>query len=122
MYAELNSRVMLSDLIQGVIVQSANDGCIAMRGHGGIGGSLAEQMTRRARELGLTQSVFKNSDRTNGSRAQDDGPRALPCFAQYIIANFPKLPLLQSALVYLEQYYPAEPQSLLTDYPGAPTA
>ena len=30
MYAELNSRVKLSDLIQGVTVQSANDACIAI--------------------------------------------------------------------------------------------
>ena len=30
MYAKLNSQVKLSDLIQGVIVQSANDACIAI--------------------------------------------------------------------------------------------
>src|SRR5690242_7925231 len=30
MYAELNSKVKLRDLIQGVVVQSANDACIAI--------------------------------------------------------------------------------------------
>src|SRR5215211_6530599 len=59
MYAELNSRVKLSDLIQGVIVQSANDACIAIaEGMAGSEEAFAEQMTRRARELGLTKSVF----------------------------------------------------------------
>ena len=53
MYAELNSRVKLSDLIQGVIVQSANDACIAIaEAMAGSEPAFAEQMTQRARELG----------------------------------------------------------------------
>jgi D-alanyl-D-alanine carboxypeptidase (penicillin-binding protein 5/6) len=63
MYAELNSRVKLSDLIQGVIVQSANDACIAIaEAIAGSEPAFAEQMTRRARELGLKEAVFKNAN------------------------------------------------------------
>jgi serine-type D-Ala-D-Ala carboxypeptidase (penicillin-binding protein 5/6) len=62
MFAELKSEIRLEDLIQGVVVQSANDGCIIIaEGMAGSEENFAALMTERARELGLTQSVFKNS-------------------------------------------------------------
>ena len=62
MFAALKSTVRLSDLIQGVVVQSANDGCIIIaEGMAGSEENFAQLMTERAREIGLTQSVFKNS-------------------------------------------------------------
>jgi D-alanyl-D-alanine carboxypeptidase (penicillin-binding protein 5/6) len=61
MFAELNSSIRVEDLIQGVIIQSANDGCIVLaEGMEGSEEKFAERMTRRARELGLENSVFKN--------------------------------------------------------------
>lgn len=62
MFAELNSTIRLEDLIQGVIVQSANDGCIVIaEGMAGSEENFARLMTERAREIGLEKSVFKNS-------------------------------------------------------------
>ena len=62
MYAELNSAVRLEDLIQGVIVQSGNDACIAIaEGMAGSEQAFADLMTERSRELGLEQSVFMNA-------------------------------------------------------------
>jgi len=62
MFAELKSSIPLVDLIQGVIVQSANDGCIIIaEGMAGSEDNFARLMTERAREIGLTQSVFGNS-------------------------------------------------------------
>ena len=62
MFAALKSTIRLSDLIQGVVVQSANDGCIIIaEGMAGSEENFAQLMTERAREIGLTQSVFKNS-------------------------------------------------------------
>ncbi|MBX3596355.1 MAG: D-alanyl-D-alanine carboxypeptidase [Rhizobiaceae bacterium] len=62
MFAALNSQIRLEDLIQGVIVQSANDGCIIIaEGMAGSEQAFAELMNKRARELGLTQSRFVNS-------------------------------------------------------------
>ncbi|WP_420410456.1 D-alanyl-D-alanine carboxypeptidase family protein [Hoeflea sp.] len=62
MFAELNSSIRLEDLIQGVIVQSANDGCIIIaEGMAGSEENFARLMTERAREIGLTRSVFGNS-------------------------------------------------------------
>ncbi|MEP9374190.1 D-alanyl-D-alanine carboxypeptidase family protein [Mesorhizobium sp. KR1-2] len=62
MFASLKSEIRLEDLIQGMAVQSANDGCIIVaEGMAGSEDSFAEQMNERAHELGLTKSVFKNS-------------------------------------------------------------
>ncbi len=62
MFAELKSSIPLRDLIQGVIVQSANDGCIVIaEGMAGSEANFAQLMTSRAREIGLAKSVFKNA-------------------------------------------------------------
>ncbi len=62
MFANLGSSVRLEDLIRGVIVQSANDGCIVIaEGMAGSEDNFARLMTERARAIGLTVSTFKNS-------------------------------------------------------------
>ena len=62
MFAALNSSIRVEDLIQGVIVQSANDGCIILaEGMAGSEDNFVQLMNERARELGLTTSVFRNS-------------------------------------------------------------
>ncbi len=62
MYAKVNSDLRLEDLIRGVIVQSANDACIAIaEGLSGSEEAFGEAMTKRARQLGLEKSVFKNA-------------------------------------------------------------
>ena len=62
MFAALGSSIRVEDLIQGVIVQSANDGCIILaEGMAGSEENFAQLMNERARELGLTRSVFRNS-------------------------------------------------------------
>lgn len=62
MFAALKSEIRVGDLIQGVIVQSANDGCIILaEGISGSEEAFAERMTKRARELGLTTSTFGNA-------------------------------------------------------------
>ena len=61
MFAALKSSIPLQDLIQGIVVQSANDGCIIVaEGMAGSEENFAKRMNDRARELGLTRSVFKN--------------------------------------------------------------
>ncbi len=62
MFAVLNSKVKVSDLILGMAVQSGNDAAIAVaEGLAGSEGAFATRMTTRARELGLTRSVFANA-------------------------------------------------------------
>ena len=62
MFVGVNTRVKLEDLLRGIIVQSGNDACIviaeALAQHEA---AFAEEMTERAREIGLTDSTFTNS-------------------------------------------------------------
>lgn len=62
MFAKLKSQLAVGDLVQGVIVQSANDGCIILaEGIAGSEAKFAELMNARAKEIGLTASTFVNS-------------------------------------------------------------
>jgi D-alanyl-D-alanine carboxypeptidase (penicillin-binding protein 5/6) len=58
---ELGSEVTVEDLINCMIVLSGNDACVVVaEGLSGNEDSFAERMTKRARELGMTGTVFKN--------------------------------------------------------------
>lgn len=62
MFAAVKSSVRLEDLIRGIAVQAANDGCIVIaEGFAGSESNFALQMTERARALGLARSTFVNS-------------------------------------------------------------
>lgn len=62
MFVKVGDRVKVSDLLRGIIVQSGNDACIVVaEGLGGSEEAFAEMMTRRAREIGLTNSTFANA-------------------------------------------------------------
>jgi D-alanyl-D-alanine carboxypeptidase (penicillin-binding protein 5/6) len=62
MFLEPGKRVRVEDLIRGIIVQSGNDACIVVaEGLAGSEEAFAEEMTARARELGMKNSVFKNA-------------------------------------------------------------
>ena len=74
MFAALKSRVRVGDLIQGVAVQQANDGCIVLAE--GISVSereFARRMTARARELGMARAVFTNSTGLPDANDPDGG-------------------------------------------------
>lgn len=62
MFVPVNKRAKVSDLLQGIIVQSGNDASIALAE--GLAGSeevFARQMTEYARRIGITRSTFANS-------------------------------------------------------------
>lgn len=62
MFVNVHSRVKVSDLLRGLIVQSGNDAAIVLaEGISGNEPTFAGKMTARARELGLTKSVFMNA-------------------------------------------------------------
>jgi D-alanyl-D-alanine carboxypeptidase (penicillin-binding protein 5/6) len=63
MFAALNSSIRVIDLLQGLIVQLANDACIILaEGMAGSEEKFAEALTARARAIGLEKSVFVNSN------------------------------------------------------------
>ena len=62
MFVEINSEISVDDLIKGVITLSGNDACVVLaEGMSGTEETFAARMTKRARELGMTGSVFKNA-------------------------------------------------------------
>ena len=62
MFVEVNRDVSVDELLKGIIVQSGNDGCVVLaEGMSGTEESFAQRMTQKARELGMTGSVFKNA-------------------------------------------------------------
>lgn len=90
MYAEVGSKVALENLIKGVVVHSGNDAAITLaQGIGGTEDGFADDMTRRARELGLPKSTFKNA---TGLPAEGHltTMRELASLTRYIIEVFPE--------------------------------
>ncbi|WP_375781159.1 D-alanyl-D-alanine carboxypeptidase family protein [Bradyrhizobium sp. ma5] len=91
MFAAINSKVSVDDLLHGAIIPSGNDACIALAE--GIAGNehtfATDFMTKRARELGMTKSTFGNSnglpDPTNKMTV-----RELAVLARHIILTYPE--------------------------------
>ncbi|HEY0853293.1 MAG TPA: D-alanyl-D-alanine carboxypeptidase family protein, partial [Devosia sp.] len=90
MFAELNSKVAVADLLRSVIIQSGNDAAIALAE--GIAGSevtFAGMMNQLAAEIGMTNSHFVNAtglpDPNQYSTARD-----LAILARFLIAQFPE--------------------------------
>jgi serine-type D-Ala-D-Ala carboxypeptidase (penicillin-binding protein 5/6) len=89
MFVEAGTKVKVGDLIQGIIVQSGNDACVVVAE--GLAGSepvFAEQMTKKARDLGMPNSNFANA-----SGLPDPGqmmsPEDLVTLARRLIHDFP---------------------------------
>src|SRR6202166_3031914 len=90
MFASIHSKIAIDDLLHGAIIPSGNDACIVLaEGMAGSERAFAEMMTKRARELGMTQSTFANS---NG--LPDPGNkmtvRELAKLARYVIQTYPE--------------------------------
>src|SRR4051812_45569294 len=91
MFAAINSKVAVDDLLHGAIIQSGNDACIALAE--GISGNerifANNVMTKRARELGLTKSTFGNSNGLPDPNKKRT-VRELAQLARHIILTYPE--------------------------------
>lgn len=90
MFAKLGSHIPVETLIQGIIVQSGNDACIAVaEGLRGSEESFAEAMTQEAMVIGLKNSTFANStgwpDPNQMMTAHD-----LALLARHLILTYPE--------------------------------
>ncbi|MGL4810158.1 MAG: D-alanyl-D-alanine carboxypeptidase family protein [Beijerinckiaceae bacterium] len=89
MFAALNSRIKVSDLIPGLIVLSGNDAAIVLaEGIAGSEANVAGMMTARARELGLTKSIFRNATGFSDPE-QVSTARELAVIANHLIKKYP---------------------------------
>ncbi len=90
MFVEINSEISVDDLVKGVITLSGNDACVVLaEGMSGTEEAFAARMTKRARELGMTGSVFKNASGwpTEGMYVT---ARDLAILAKHTIEDFPE--------------------------------
>lgn len=89
MFAKLNSDVPLQDLLRGLIVQSGSDAAITLAA--AVAGSepaFTDLMNQRARELGLTRSVFRNAT-GQPSPDQKMTARDVARLAAWLIETYP---------------------------------
>lgn len=90
MFLEPSMRVRVEDLIRGIIVQSGNDACIVVaEALGGSEEAFAAEMTDKARELGMMDSVFKNSTGWPNPEHRMSS-RDLAKLAQHTVEAFPE--------------------------------
>jgi serine-type D-Ala-D-Ala carboxypeptidase (penicillin-binding protein 5/6) len=90
MFAPLNTGVTVSDLIQGITVQSGNDAAIILaEGIGGTEDAFAKQMTEYGRTIGLQKSTFVNA---TGLPAEGHlmTVRDLATLAHHLIYTYPE--------------------------------
>ena len=90
MFVQVGTQVKVEDLIRGIIVDSGNDACIVFAE--AISGSeeqFAELMNAKAKELGLTNSYFKNSTGWPDPE-QHMSCRDIATLARRIIHDFPE--------------------------------
>lgn len=89
MFAAIQSRVPVEDLMRGAIIQNGNDSAMILaEGMAGNEVAFAERLTKRARELGLMQSTFANASGLSnpGNRMT---MRELAVLARHIIGAYP---------------------------------
>lgn len=89
MFIEVGKQIKVEDLIRGVIIQSGNDATVVLaEGLAGSEDVFAQNMTKKAHELGMTSSNFKNAsgwpDPDHYSTARD-----LSTMAKSLIHEFP---------------------------------
>ncbi|MDP7392982.1 MAG: D-alanyl-D-alanine carboxypeptidase family protein [Alphaproteobacteria bacterium] len=89
MFVEVGKRVRVEDLIRGIVVQSGNDATIVVaEGLSGSEEAFAREMTIKARELGMSNSEFRNAsgwpDPEHRTTARD-----LAILAEATIREFP---------------------------------
>jgi D-alanyl-D-alanine carboxypeptidase (penicillin-binding protein 5/6) len=120
MFLQAGSELPLEELLKGMAVVSANDASVAVAEYiGGNVDAFVEMMNRKARELGMHHSVFKNP---NGlpARGQYTTARDMLILASSYLQRFPEALDLHS-----QQYFTYNDitqrnrNSLLRHYPDA---
>jgi serine-type D-Ala-D-Ala carboxypeptidase (penicillin-binding protein 5/6) len=90
MFAAIHSKIAVDDLLHGAIIPSGNDACIVLaEGIAGNELAFAEMLTKRARELGMTQSTFGNSNGLPDPRNKMT-VRELAKLARHVILTYPE--------------------------------
>ena len=90
MFIMVNDEVTVENLLQGIIIASGNDACVALaEGIAGSEESFADMMNEKAEEIGMLSTNFSNSsginDPNNYSTVRD-----IALMTKYLITNYPE--------------------------------
>ncbi|MFC3120660.1 serine hydrolase [Agaribacter flavus] len=91
MFIEVGTKVSVHELLQGIIVQSGNDACVAIAEHiAGTESAFASMMNAHAVSIGMTQSNFVNS---HGLHDADHytSPRDMALLSSALIKELPEM-------------------------------
>jgi len=91
MFIEVGTKVSVSDLLRGIVVQSGNDACVAMAEHiAGSQSAFASMMNAHSQALGLTGSHWVNA---HGLHDPDHytTPRDMATLSRALIAETPEM-------------------------------
>jgi D-alanyl-D-alanine carboxypeptidase (penicillin-binding protein 5/6) len=90
MFLETTDNPTVGELLQGIVVDSGNDASVAVaEGMAGSEEAFADRMNKKAKELGLTGSVFKNASGWP-AEGQMVTARDLALLAWHTINDFPQ--------------------------------
>ena len=89
MFIMINDEVSVENLLNGIIIASGNDACVALaEGIAGSEENFAEMMNEKAAEIGMSSSNFSNSsginDPDNISTVRD-----IALMSKYLVKNYP---------------------------------
>jgi|CZCA01.1.fsa_nt_gi D-alanyl-D-alanine carboxypeptidase (penicillin-binding protein 5/6) len=120
MFLEVGTKVPYGDIITGISVASANDGCVAIAEYlYGTEEAFVQQMNKRAQELGLTNTRFSNS---HGLHAENHymSARDIAVLSHYLIEHYPKILEIESMTEFtFDGRTQANRNPLLGVFPGA---
>ena len=120
MWLPINEHVSVEDIIKGISIVSANDGCIAIAEHlFGSEEAFVQRMNQRAQELGLTNTHFKNStgwpDEEHLMSARD-----IAVLSRELIVNHPEILVIESEKEFtFNNILQQNRNPLLGRFPGA---
>ncbi len=120
MFLPVNSTASVEELLKGVVIQSGNDACsVLAEAHSGTEEAFAEEETRKARQIGLTHSTFKNA-----SGWPEPGhlmtARDLAVLSRHLISDFPEYyPLFSQMEFVFNGIKQGNRNPLLYNTPGA---
>ncbi|MFV0294949.1 MAG: D-alanyl-D-alanine carboxypeptidase family protein, partial [Hyphomicrobiaceae bacterium] len=90
-YVKVNTTETLETLLQGIVVQSANDATSAVaEAISGSETAFAKRMTREARRIGLASATFTNATGMPEGPQQGISARELADLARYIMQTYPE--------------------------------
>ncbi len=90
MFIMVNDEVSVENLLQGIIVASGNDACVALaEGIAGSEEAFSEMMNEKAAEIGMSSTNFSNSSGINHPENYST-VRDIALMSKYLIANYPK--------------------------------